>query len=297
MLMIMNPNGIPFTKMHGCGNDYIYVDCWESALPLPPEELAPLVSDRHKGIGADGLIVLLPPNGPDHQATMRMFNADGSESEMCGNGLRCLAFLAHHRGRVSDRQYEVATGAGILSVELLETSDLRAEVAVDMGAPRLEPSAVPVIHPGPGPQLPLKFSLEDGTSYEALAVGMGNPHAVVFVEDAEGFPLAEHGPRMEHDLQFPNRTNVEIVQRLDDDAAGRPHLRQRTWERGSGITQACGTGACAVAVAAILAQRIPGRQAIIDLDGGSLQIDWPSDAASVRMQGEAVIICKGVFPL
>ena len=133
--MISPMDVIPFIKMHGCGNDYIYVDCWEQSLPLPPEQLAPFVSDRHKGVGADGLILLLPPAAGDHQATMRMFNADGSESEMCGNGLRCLSFLAHHLDRVHDTQFKVATGAGILAVDLLRTEGLRAEVAVDMGAP------------------------------------------------------------------------------------------------------------------------------------------------------------------
>ena len=138
-------DAIHFIKMHGCGNDYIYVDCWDQPLPLAPERLAPLVSDRHTGIGADGLILLLPPTGDDHQATMRMFNADGSESEMCGNGLRCLAFLAQYLGRVNATSFRVATGAGILAVELLEHAALRAEVAVDMGAPsfaaRSRPSA------------------------------------------------------------------------------------------------------------------------------------------------------------
>ena len=229
--------------MHGCGNDYIYVDCWDQPCPSPPSAL-PLVSDRHTG-WADGLILLLPPTGDDHQATMRMFNADGSESEMCGNGLRCLAFLAQHLGRVNATSFRVATGAGILAVELLEHAALRAEVAVDMGAPRLQPDLVPVQSTDPGPRLALTLDLGSDGSYPVLAVGMGNPHAVHFVADADSFPLAEIGPKLEHHPLFPNRSNIEIVQRLADDADGRPHLRQRTWERGSGITQACGTGACA----------------------------------------------------
>lgn len=290
-------DALSFIKMHGCGNDYIYVDCWDKSLPLPPEQLAPMVSDRHKGIGGDGLILLLPPQGPDHQATMRMFNADGSESEMCGNGLRCLAFLAHHVGRVNQSQFCVATGAGVLSVELLSVSDLSAEVAVDMGKPRLTPDGVPVISTQSGPLLTLDLDLGPDGMYPAIAVGMGNPHAVHFVDDAEAFPLANIGPKLEHHPAFPNRSNIEVVQRLPDDNEGRPHLRQRTWERGSGITQACGTGACAVAVAAILDGRIDVRQAVIDLDGGSLYITWPSASDSVRMQGEAVIICNGQFPL
>ena len=228
---------------------------------------------------------------------MRMFNADGSESEMCGNGLRCLSFLAQHLGHVSAQRFQVATGAGILAVELLGSQGLRAEVAVDMGQPRLQPSEVPVISDASGPRIELQLDLGVDGTYPALAVGMGNPHAVHFVADAEAFPLANIGPKLEHHPLFPNRSNIEIVQRLADDEDGRPHLRQRTWERGSGITQACGTGACAVAVAAILDKRITGDQAVIDLDGGSLLITWPGLGQSVRMQGEAVIICTGSWPL
>lgn len=292
-------DAIPFVKMHGCGNDYLYVDCWQRPLPVAPETLAPLISDRHRGVGADGLILLLPPSGSDHHATMRMFNADGSESEMCGNGLRCLAFLAHRLQRVPETAFTVATGAGLLDVQINAVQDLIATVSVDMGPPRLQAAAVPVELDAAGPTLQLRLSTPGHPAYDAIAVGMGNPHAVIFVPQVADIPLATIGPLLEHHPCFPRRANIEFVEVLEDTAKPNvpPRLRQRTWERGSGITLACGTGACAVTVAAILDQRIAGRQAEVVLDGGSLWVSWPDDEAHVHLRGEAVWVCSGQWPL
>ncbi len=281
-----------FTKMHGCGNDYVYLDAWAEDLPRDLPALARRISDRHTGIGSDGLIIVGPSDSADAQMTM--YNADGSQSEMCGNGVRCAAKLAYDHKRVRQESIRVETGAGILDIDLLFGT--RKEVigaSVLMGRPRLVPDQVPVIHPGPGPKLRLRL-LIDRQPYKLLAVGMGNPHAVIFVDDPERFPVAKVGPAIERHAKFPRRTNVEFVARLPDEA-GLPVLRQRTWERGAGETQACGTGACAAAVAAILDGLIPGREATVRLNGGDLRINWPRDDAAVRMTGPAVTVFEGTW--
>ena len=284
---------LKFVKMHGCGNDYVYLDAWSEKLPDDLPALARAVSDRHTGIGSDGLIIVGPSDEAD--ARMTMFNADGSESEMCGNGIRCAAKLAFDHKRVRKEAISFETGAGILDVEL--RFGTRKEVigaSVLMGKPRLVPAQVPVVHPGPGPRLKISLRI-DRQPYRLLAVGMGNPHAVIFVPDPESFPVAKVGPVIEHHPKFPRRTNVEFVARLPDEA-GLPVLRQRTWERGAGETQACGTGACAVTVAAILEGVIPGREATVRLNGGDLRVSWPRDEAPVRMTGEAVTVYAGSWP-
>ncbi len=274
-----------FTKMHGCGNDYVYLDAWAGALTADLPALAQMVSDRHRGIGADGLIVIGPgQSGGD--ARMRMWNADGSESELCGNGIRCAGKLAWDHGRLAgNRSPRIETGAGLLRVDLRFTGGACDGASVLMGPPRLTPATVPVALPGPDLVLHLH-------GLRLRAVGMGNPHAVCVVQDPEVFPVSDIGPRIEHDLHFPRRTNVEFTA-LRGTEHGLPVIRQRTWERGSGITQACGTGACAVTVAYILDRLIPGREAIVRLDGGDLRIAWPSDDAEVRMEGEAVTVFEG----
>ena len=282
-----------FTKMHGCGNDYVYLDAWGERLPDAAAwpALARAVSDRHTGIGADGLIVIGPAGDAD--ARMTMFNADGSESEMCGNGIRCAAKLAWDHGRVGTRSPRIATGAGVLTVDLRFDGQVCTGASVDMGRPRLSPADVPVQHAGPGPLLELHLPAA-GASHRLLAVGMGNPHAVCFVSDPDTFPVHTVGPIIEQHASFPRRTNVEFVARLADEA-GLPVLRQRTWERGSGETQACGTGACATVVAAILDRRIPGREAIVRLNGGNLHVAWLEDGGAVRMTGPAVTVFEGVW--
>jgi diaminopimelate epimerase len=274
-----------FTKMHGCGNDYVYVDGWAETLPADLSGLARAVSDRHRAIGADGLIVI-GPGEAGGDARMRMWNADGSESEMCGNGIRCAAKLAWDHGRLGgNRSPRVETGAGLLRVDLRFAGGTCDGASVSMGRPRLTPDAVPVRLPGPDLVL-------ERQGLRLRAVGMGNPHAVAVVSDPDTFPVAEIGSRIEHDAAFPRRTNVEFTALLPT-AGGLPVIRQRTWERGSGITLACGTGACAVTVAWIIDRLIPTREAIVRLDGGDLRIAWPSDQDEVRMEGEAVTVFEG----
>jgi diaminopimelate epimerase len=285
---------IPFTKLHGCGNDYVYLDAWDGALPADLPTFARTVSNRHTGIGSDGLIVIGPtPAGIKADLRMEMWNADGSPSEMCGNGIRCAAKLAADHGRVRGEAIRVVTGAGVLTVDLQRNGRDVIGASVLMGQPRLTPSQVPVVAAGKGPaKLTLKVG---GTSVSLVAIGMGNPHAVAFVQDVEATAVPVLGPLIEQHAKFPNRTNVEFVTRLPDED-GIPVLRQRTWERGAGETQACGTGACAVTVAAILGGVIPGREAIVRLNGGDLRIAWPADDAEVRMTGPAVMVYSGVWP-
>ena len=288
---------LPFTKMHGCGNDYVYLDALrDEGVPTTTPALVALakaMSNRHTGVGGDGLIVLAPSTKGD--VRMRMFNADGSESEMCGNGIRCLAKLAHDHRHVRGGDLLVETGACVLTVTLHKSSKICDGATVAMGRPRLTPGKIPVEHAGPGPRLALSASV-NGVSYEFLAVGMGNPHAVCFVDDPDSFPVSTVGPLIEHDPRFPHRTNVEFVARIKDER-GLPVLRQRTWERGAGETQACGTGACAAVVAAILAEKIPGREAIVRLNGGDLHVTWPSDNEDVVMSGPAVTVFEGKWLL
>ena len=286
-----------FTKMHGCGNDYVYLDALRDdnvpSTTTALKKLAIALSDRHTGIGGDGLIVLAPSTKAD--VRMRMFNSDGSESEMCGNGIRCLGKLAYDHRHVKGKTLSVETGAGVLDLTLQFSGKLCTGATVGMGRPRLIPDEVPVEHAGPGPRLPL-IAVVDGVHHHLLAVGMGNPHAVCFVDDPETFPVAHVGAKIEHDIRFPRRTNVEFVARLKDEK-GLPVLRQRTWERGSGETQACGTGACATVVAAILLEKIPRREAIVRLNGGDLHVTWVEDTEEVVMSGPAVTVFEGTWPL
>jgi diaminopimelate epimerase len=287
---------LPFTKMHGAGNDYVYVDAIRDDVPAGKAALAKLarrVSDRHTGVGADGLIVLAKARSARADVRMAMFNADGSESEMCGNGIRCLAKLAFDHGHVAGPEVRVETGAGVLAVTLEFARGRCHGATVRMGRPRLTPSAVPVELQAKGPLMRLAARVA-GQRLTLHAVGMGNPHAVCFVDDPETFPVATVGPLLEHDPRFPRRTNVEFVARAGS-AGGLPVLRQRTWERGSGETQACGTGACATVVAAILTGAIRGRAAVVRLNGGDLRIGWADDQAEVVMSGPAQTVFTGVW--
>ena len=289
---------LPFTKMHGAGNDYVYLDAIRDAVPAGKAALAKLarqVSERHTGLGADGLIVLAPSKRAD--VRMVMFNADGSESEMCGNGIRCLAKLAFDHGHVRGPEVRVETGAGVLSVTLEFTRGACTGATVRMGRPRLTPAEVPVRLKTKGPLMVLDARVA-GHHLTLHAVGMGNPHAVCFVDDPDTFPVAEVGSLIEHDKRFPRRTNVEFVARAGfsgGKAKGVPVLRQRTWERGSGETQACGTGACATVVAAILTGAIRGRTAVVRLNGGDLRVTWADDQAEVVMSGPAETVFRGVW--
>ncbi len=284
---------VPFTKMQGCGNDYVYIDAIRDTVPATRQlaAWAPQISDRHKGVGADGIIILAPSKKAD--VRMVMFNADGSESEMCGNGIRCLAKLAYDHGHVKGPVITVETLAGILSVTLLKKGFVCVGASVAMGKPRLTPEQVPVKIKKKGPILDLNLRIGK-EQLALLAVGMGNPHAVCFINNPETYPVTTIGPSVETHALFPKRTNVEFVSRLKNEK-NIPVLRQRTWERGSGETQACGTGACATVVAAILSGVIPGREALVRLNGGDLHITWEHADAQVIMRGPAVTVFTGVW--
>jgi diaminopimelate epimerase len=289
---------IPFTKMHGCGNDYVYIDALRDGVPANSEfsqfaAWAPQISDRHQGIGSDGVIILAASQRAD--VRMIMYNADGSESEMCGNGIRCLAKLAHDHGHVRKNPLTVETLAGILTVTLEKNGNACYGATVSMGPARLTPASVPVVSSESGPLIRLSVTVA-GKAISLIAVGMGNPHAVCFVDDPETYPVHDIGPQIERHALFPKRTNVEFVARLPDeqrDGKTIPVLRQRTWERGSGETQACGTGACATAVAAMLTGLITQREVIVRLNGGDLFIRWPHQDSDVIMSGPAVSVYAG----
>jgi diaminopimelate epimerase len=287
------PALLPFAKMHGCANDYLFVDAFAGE-PEGLESLARAMSDRRRGVGADGLILALPSERADFR--MRMFNADGSESEMCGNGLRCLAKFVYERGLVARRPRLTAeTGAGVLAVDLEVEGGLVHRATVDMGPPRLERAEIPMLGPpGPVREEPLAGVEVAGRPLRVTAVSMGNPHAVAFVdglvEDLDAFPVEEVGPRVERHPAFPRRANAEFVRVLS-----RGEVQQRTWERGAGETYACGTGACAVVVAGVLTGRLDG-EVLVHLRGGDLAVRWPGEG-SVYLSGPAVEVFRGAWPL
>jgi len=275
-----------FTKMQGIGNDYIYVDCFDAA-PADPAALARRISDRHFGVGGDGLILILPSEQAD--VRMRIFNADGSEAQMCGNGIRCLAKYAYEHGLARKNPMRVQTGAGIKEVALAIRADGRVESAtVDMGEPIFEPDRIPVRLNGADVlALPLEAG---GRKFTAVCLSMGNPHAVIFTDDVDAVPLGELGPAIENDEHFPQRVNVHFAQVLRRD-----EIRMHTWERGSGRTLACGTGACAACVAAARTGRAD-RRVIVHLPGGDLRIEWREDDNHVYMTGPAQEVFTGDWP-
>jgi diaminopimelate epimerase len=272
-----------FTKMHGIGNDYVYVCTFDQPAPADPAALAVKVSDRHFGIGSDGLILIEPSARAD--ARMRMFNADGSESEMCGNGVRCVAKYVYDHGIASRPRVKIETGRGVLTLDIEAEDGKARRVKVDMGAPILQGSDIPTTLPGDPPiEVPI---LVDGHSLRVTAVSMGNPHAIVYVDDVVSFPVEAVGAALERHPAFPRRVNVHFVQ------VNTPgNVNMRTWERGSGITLACGTGACAVCVAGVLTGR-SGRTILAHLPGGDLTLEWPTDEGSVFMTGPATEVFTG----
>lgn len=261
-----------FTKMQGLGNDYVYVDCTQKA-PHDLPALARRVSDRHFGIGSDGLICIFPSEKADFR--MRMFNADGSESEMCGNGIRCVGKFVYDKGLTDQKTVTVETLGGIKTLNLDVSADKVNAVTVDMGIPVPEDSRVVEIK---------------GKSYQIHPVSMGNPHAVTFLKDVKELDLTDIGPLFEYHFSFPDRTNTEFVEVLDD-----THLDMRVWERGSGETLACGTGACATLVAAVLEGKAR-RSATVHLLGGDLRIRWDETDGHVYMTGPAVTVFEGEWP-
>ncbi|WP_422926824.1 diaminopimelate epimerase [Singulisphaera sp. PoT] len=272
-----------FTKMHGLGNDYVYVNTFEQAEPADPVKLAIVVSDRHFGIGSDGLILIGPSQNAD--ARMRMFNADGSESEMCGNGVRCVAKYIHDHGIATKDRVTVETGRGVLSLDLQVEGGKAKRVRVDMGPPILNSSEIPTTLPGDPPvNAPVVI---DGQTYAVTAVSMGNPHAIIYVADVASFPVEALGPVFENHPAFPRRVNVHFVEVI-----GTGEVKMRTWERGSGITLACGTGACSVCVAGVLTGRT-GPKILAHLPGGDLELEWVGPDQPVFMTGPATEVYSG----
>ena len=291
-----------FTKMHGIGNDYVYVNGFAEKV-ADPAAVARKISDRHFGIGGDGLILIVPSDKAD--VRMRMFNADGSEAEMCGNGVRCVAKYAFDHGLAKANPMKIETGRGVLSLELRTDNGKVREVTVNMGEPILEPAKIPVdvekLSPGLHPhefdihfnggldpeEEEARLQETDDSPVSATFVSMGNPHATVFVSDVEAVNLNYLGPLIEHHVAFPRRINAHFVQVISP-----TEVRMRTWERGSGITMACGTGACAVCVSGVLSGKT-GRKILAHLPGGDLQLEWRESDNCVYMTGPATEVFSG----
>ena len=280
-----------FTKMHGLGNDYVYIDCVNGPVPADPAKLSVAVSDRHFGIGSDGLILICKSEVAD--ARMRMFNADGSESEMCGNGLRCVAKYVHDHGIARKPKLAIETGRGVLTVELEVVEGKAQRVRVNMGEPILKSAEIPTTLPG-DPPVNVQFAA-GGMSFLGTCVSVGNPHVVIYPDDsyfavAGRDPVAEFGPLIETADVFPRRINVNFVK-----VHSPGEVTMRTWERGSGITLACGTGACAVCVAGVLTGRT-SRKLLAHLPGGDLTLDWNEADNCVYMTGPAAEVYSGEWP-
>lgn len=272
-----------FTKMHGAGNDYVYVDCFHEPVPQDVPATAIAISDRHTGVGGDGLVLICPSEVAD--ARMRMFNADGSESEMCGNAIRCVAKFVYDRGIAKKPEMKIETGRGVLTMQLTPgRNGLIEQVRVNMGAPILESARIPTLLPGDPPK---NVSLEvAGKTIEVTCVSMGNPHCVTFVDEVNDDWVLRVGPQIERHPMFPRRVNAEFIQIVSP-----TEFIMRVWERGSGETMACGTGACAATVAAALTGRT-GRKVTAHLRGGDLNLDW-SDSGEVFMTGPATEVFSG----
>ena len=275
---------ISFTKWQGCGNDFVLVNCFAEKL-TDYAALAKRVCDRHYGIGADGLILLLPSTKADFR--MRIFNTDGSEAEMCGNGIRCFARCAYEAGLTDKTEFTVETGAGILVPKLILSAGKVVSVQVDMGEPVLEADRIPVA--GFGSRRVVSEPIEVlGQRYTMTCVSMGNPHCVVFVDEIGALPIETVGPAFETHACFPRKVNAEFVEVRD-----RTHLRMRVWERGAAVTLACGTGSCATLTAAVL-NGLTERRAEIELDGGRLTVEW-ADNGHLYMTGPAEQVFAGHF--
>ena len=276
-----------FTKMHGAGNDYVYVDCFKETVENPAET-AIKVSNRNFGIGSDGLILIMPTDKAD--VRMRMFNSDGSESEMCGNGIRCVAKYAYDHGIVTKTEITAETGAGILTLQLFPNAENKVErVRVNMGPPRLSREEIPM-NGTPTPQVVAEELAVLDKTFKITCVSMGNPHCIIYVDDVDNFPVATYGPLIENHQLFPRRTNVEFIQIIS-----RSEVKQRTWERGAGETLACGTGASAVCAAGVL-NNLTDRKILNHLAGGDLELEWVENGP-VFMTGPATEVFNGEITL
>ena len=275
-----------FTKMHGIGNDYVYVNCFEESVKNPAE-VSKFVSDRHFGIGSDGLILISPSAIADFR--MNIYNADGSQAEMCGNGIRCVAKYVYDYGLTDKTEISVETLAGIKYLRLQVENGKVASVEVNMGAPILEPKEIPVaVEESPVVNVPVEVK---GKIYHMTCVSMGNPHAIIFINNVKDLDIAAIGPYFENHTVFPKRTNTEFVEVLD-----RNTVNMRVWERGSDETLACGTGACATTVACILNDKTEN-EVTVHLLGGDLKIRWDREANQVYMTGPATVVFDGEITL
>ena len=277
-----------FTKMHGIGNDYVYVNCFKEEIENP-SELARFVSNRNFGVGSDGLILIRPSEKADFQ--MDMYNSDGSQAEMCGNGIRCVGKYVYDYGLTDKTQITVDTLAGIKYLDLTVEDGKVSKIRVNMGEPILKPELVPVISPeDPAVDIPIEVK---GKKYNMTCVSMGNPHAVIFMDHVKDLDIEVIGPYFENHTCFPKRTNTEFVEILD-----RNTVNMRVWERGAGETLACGTGACAVAVSSILNGKVNGEKPVtVKLLGGDLEIFWDREKNTVFMTGPAEVVFDGEIDL
>ncbi len=276
---------LEFTKLHGLGNDYLFIDAIRNPVNHP-EELSRAMSHRHLGAGADGIILVL--QGESHPFRMRIFNADGSEAETCGNGIRCFAKYVYERAMIRDTEFIIETLAGPNRVQLTVRNGKVETVRSNMGTPRFERSQIPMSgNPGMVKEEPLR--LDDGCEVRITCANIGNPHAVIFVEDATKVDLNDLGPKIENHPVFPERTNVEFVHVLDRD-----NIVMRIWERGSGITMASGSGSCGAALASMLTGRV-NRRVSVHLTFGLLSIEWAEDNC-VYQEGPATEVYSGVWP-
>lgn len=275
---------IKFTKMQGLGNDYVYIDAINQKIENE-SSLAQFVSNRHFGIGSDGLILICNSEVADFK--MRMFNSDGSEAEMCGNGIRCVGKFVYDKGLTNKTTLKIETLAGIKELKLNLKEGKVEKVRVDMGEPILEAEKIPVVSSENIVQN-LKLEIEE-RKFNFTCVSMGNPHAITFVKNVEGFEVEKYGSKIEVNEKFPQKTNVEFIEIVNKN-----HIKMRVWERGSGETLACGTGACASVVAGIINNLIE-RKVIVELLGGILEIEWNKEDNHVYMTGPAVTVFEGIF--
>lgn len=281
---------IPFTKMHGLGNNYIYIDVFQTELEeelLP--ELAIKVSSVYTGIGSDGMILICPSEKAP--VMMRIFNNDGSEGKNCGNGLRCVAKYAYENGIVKDTTFSIETLSGLVEAKVHVENERVASVTINMGKPYLQREQIPMLGDHAEQVVDERFQVGE-ENYQITAVSMGNPHCIMYVEDINEAPVTTLGPKIEKDERFPESVNVEFVE-----VVRKNELHFRVWERGSGVTQACGTGACAAVVASVLnGKTTRGAETIVHLAGGDLHITW-TEEGDVYMTGPAEVICSGVYHL
>ncbi len=276
---------IKFTKMHGLGNDYVYIDCTKGNIPEDISSLAQKMSDRHFGVGSDGIILICNSENADFK--MRMFNFDGSEAEMCGNGIRCVGKFVFDKGLTNSTTVSIETLAGIKILKLNVKDGKVETVRVDMGEPILSPEKIPVIS---DEKIVKNLELEaEGKKFKFTCVSMGNPHAITIVENVKDFNVNKYGKVLEIDSHFPKRCNIEFIEILDKE-----NIKMRVWERGAGETLACGTGACATAVACVL-NGYTNEKVKVELLGGTLEIEWNKQDNHVYMTGPAKTVFEGEY--